>query len=468
MSSVQGATPLRAGHGRIDITPPLGMHLAGSVGEHRPAEGVLDPLWARALVVEADGTRTCLLTLDVTIVTAEYTRRIRQAARDRFGLAPDAVMVHATQTHSAPPIGWFMLDPDFPAVPDDLEWLRGGEKAYSDWAAGRAIDAIGQAVSSLVPVSLAYGSGIEARWAHNRRAVDRKGRVGMPGPSWTGGSRGPTWIRYIEGPIDPELGVICLQDEADGRRTFIASYSCHPVHVFPRKLVSADWPGALATRLEELAGSPSMALVINGACGNINPWNPFDPGYEPDHVRMGLALAERAWAIAGELQPRKDAKVGHHLGHVALVLREPSAEELAWARGVLDSHQLPTDPGGPATALHPEWAAAASLLSVELARQRGATLDYEVQVLRLGDAAIVGLPGEPFVEGGLAIKLASPAEETYIAHCTTEYVGYVPTREAFARGGHEVVTRYWAKLQPDSLERVVEAACAGLREVFGR
>ena len=100
-------------------------------------------------------------------------------------------------------------------------------------------------------------------------------------------------------------------------------------------------------------------------------------------------------------------------------------------------------------------------------RERDASLDYEIQALRVGDLAIVGLPGEPFVEGQLAIKLGSPAAFTYMAHCAEQYAGYLPTKEALARGGHEVNTRYWAKLVPEALEMVVEGATGVLGELFG-
>ncbi|MBT7302627.1 MAG: hypothetical protein HN849_24070 [Victivallales bacterium] len=108
--------------------------------------------------------------------------------------------------------------------------------------------------------------------------------------------------------------------------------------------------------------------------------------------------------------------------------------------------------------MDPKWFRAASTRSVELCRQREPQAMYEVQVLRIGDAAIIGLPGEPFVEGQLAIKVNSVAPYTFIAHLTSQYVGYLPTREAYARGGHEAnadVT-YWAKLAPGALEQVVQ------------
>ena len=109
---------------------------------------------------------------------------------------------------------------------------------------------------------------------------------------------------------------------------------------------------------------------------------------------------------------------------------------------------------------------AASILSVHLLKQRSPELDYEIQVFRVGKTAFVGLPGEPFVEGQLQIKMASPTYPTYVAHCVSHYVGYLPTRDASQRGGHEVETRFWAKLEPDALETVVDNAVELLHEVF--
>ena len=93
---------------------------------------------------------------------------------------------------------------------------------------------------------------------------------------------------------------------------------------------------------------------------------------------------------------------------------------------------------------------------------------YEIQVFRVGDLAIVGLPGEPFVEGQLEIKTNSESSYIFVAHLTTHYVGYLPTRDAYVRGGHEAnkdVT-YWAKLAPGSLEVVVENARGFLKDIF--
>jgi len=457
--------PLRAGAAQVDITPQAGVHLAGAVGVHRPARLVLEPLYAKALVFESEGRKLCFLALDITIITEDYTALIREQAAEQFGIEPDALMVHAVQNHSAPPIGHFMVDPDFEGIPDEHEWIRGSERAYDDLAARRAVEAIGLANDALQPVQIGVGSGIEGRWAFNRRAVTRDGTVRMPGRSWDD-PRGPTWIRYIEGPIDPELGVLCLRDDSLSLVAMLVNYTCHPVHVFPRPLVSSDWPGAWAEELRRAHGDQCVPLVLNGACGNINPWPPFNPDYANDHRSMGRALAETTGKVVEVLEFTDQAALDWGVRHLPIPIRELTAEELAWAEGILGEHPQPVWADEERTAVDPDWMAAASMYSVHLMRERSPTLDYEVQVLRVGDTAFVGLPGEPFVELGLAVKMASPTYPTYIAHCTSHYVGYIPTPEALKRGGHEVNTRYWAKLVPEAFDMIVAGATELLGELF--
>jgi len=449
---------LRAGASQVDITPPAGTHLAGAVGYHRPARVALDPLYAKVVAFEAGGRRICVLALDVTIITEDWTERIRQRVAEQFGLEPDALMVHATQTHSAPPIGHFMVDPDFPALPHEFEWVRGGDSAYSEWAAGRAVEAVGQALGSLRPVQIAAASGSDGRWAANRRAVTVDGGITMTTGVWAE-PQGRQTIRYIEGPIDPEVGVLVVREPSIDIPAVLLHHTCHPVCVFSRPLVSADWPGAWAAEMRATFGEGCVPLVINGACGNINPAD------RSDHRPMGAGLAETTRMVFERLEFTDDAALDRRLVRLPIPLRELTDEELSWARGVLDADPVPPwDPDRPGQ-LTRDWMVAASVWSVHLQRQRDPNLAYEIQVLRIGDTAIVGLPGEPFVELALAIKLASPFQPTFIAHCTSHYVGYIPFAEAMARGGHEAETRYWAKLVPEAFEMIREQAVGLLSEM---
>ncbi len=444
MSTDTSVETLLAGAAQIDITPPAGTHLAGAIGVHRPARLALDPLHARALVFESAGRRLGLVALDVTIITEEYTAIIREKVATSCGIEPDALMVHATQTHSAPTVGHLMVDPDFEGIPDELSWVGGGDLAYSSMAAERAADAVALACERLEPVEIGASSGIEGRFAFNRRAVRQDGTVGMPPRHWPD-DLGPTWIRYIEGPIDPELGVMCVRGYDLHMRAMLVNHTCHPVHTFPSLSVSADWPGAWAARLQQLYGSDCVPV---------------------DQTLMGEGLAETTAKVVKSIEFTDTATLDYRVQRLPIPIRELTEEEFTWAQGILSGSPTPELVEGDPGRVTSDWAIASSIWSVHLMRQRSPMLDYEIQVLRIGDVAVVGLPGEPFVELGLAIKLASPTLPTWIAHATSQYVGYIPIPGAFARGGHEAETRYWAKLVPEAFDLIRDAATDLLAEVF--
>ena len=463
---------LQAGAAQVDITPKLGIQLAGNVGYHRPAQLIGDPLYAKALVIECNGKKICLVALDITIITRRYSMQIRRAAAEKFGFRHDAVMIHALQIHSAPSLGHFIAIEDFEGISRELDWLRGGDERYNSFAVERIIEAIRLANESLRPVQVGVGSGIEGRVAFNRRAVMRNGAVGMP---WFWNPRdsplGPTGIRYIEGPMDPELGVMCFRTDSLHIPAMLVNYTCHPVVVFAKdpfgRIISADWPGALADELRKTYGKETVPLVLNGACGNINPWNPFDPDYgKGDHRRMGAALAEMAKKVIEKMTFEEEVVLDWKVKHLKIPIRKVGDKELEEAQKILAEHPKPVWANEEKTRVDLKWFRAVLVWNVHLMQQREPELDCEIQVFRVGDTAFVGLPGEPFVEGGLRIKMASPTYPTYIVHCTNQYVGYIPTEDAFKRGGHEVKTTTWAKLVPQALDMVVDAAVDLLEEVF--
>jgi neutral ceramidase len=456
---------LMAGSAVRDITPKAGVMLSGDVGSLRTTELVLDPLHARVLVLESGETKICIIALDICLITAEPTRRIRQQAAKRWGFNPDAIMVHALQSHSAPSLGDFIFSDSFTNVPDDMAWIRGGAgHEYDEFAEEQVIEAIGEAVGNMRPVDMAVASGIEGRLAFNRRAVQRDGTVFMPGPMWNE-PVGNTDILYMEGPIDPEVGVLCFRADDMSLPGLIVNYACHPVHVFPKPHVSADWPGATCTALQWTFGHECTPIVLNGPCGNINPWPPYDPDYVEDHVAMGETLAETVRKVMETMRFEEAGDISWKTKTIRIPMRMPEADGLAEARKLLD--EQPEPPWNEDhSRIEFSWILAAEKVDLAQQIERDPLYDYEIQVFRIGDVAILGLPGEPFSEGALAIKAQSPTRWTHVVHDVSHYVGYLPTAEACERGGHELTAGNWSRLVPEGLDIVVKESVELLNEVF--
>jgi hypothetical protein len=101
---------------------------------------------------------------------------------------------------------------------------------------------------------------------------------------------------------------------------------------------------------------------------------------------------------------------------------------------------------------------------LDVAAREGKPQEVEVQVITLGDdLAWVSLPGEIFVELGLALKQDSPFPHTIIAELANGSVGYVPARRAYAQGNYEVVS---ARCAEGSGELLVDTAVRLLKELY--
>lgn len=429
---------LGIGSAVVDITPDKGVHLSGSgMGEHRPCETIADRLCARVVAFHEGSRKCCLVSLDTCIVTEEVTCHIRDAAESRFGLPSEALMLHALQIHSAPSLGRFMLDPDFPLETDGpREFLWGCESAYVEPAVEAVIEGIGQALADCRSVSLSWGRGVRTDLAYNRRE---------------------------EGAIDPAVTVVVAHGDAGRPVLSLLHYTCHPVNVFLRRdwrTVSADWPGAWIHALQAMSPACGIPVVINGCCGNINP-GPYGKGHVWDHVKQGSELGHTSAALLEDLRPCAATPLSWASHTIRIPLREVPAERLAEVKQILADSPTPRLLPDGSGKVDPEWFLAASTHGIALLAERDpGGLPYEIQVFRVGDVAIVGLPGEPFVDAQLALKEASPSEVTLVAHCVGHYAGYLPTAEAAARGGHEANDKYtyWAKLVPDALAMVSEEA----------
>ena len=496
--SLKVSGKVNAGFAAMDITPKMGAHLAGSgAGLHRPAQTVLDRLYARAAVFKNEKTTLVVLELDVTLISSEYAEKIAQGVMEALGVPRENVMVMGTQTHSAPMLGYCSVDEDYTLdIPENREYIKGGEREYSDFAAAEAIKAAVEAAGKVRPLRMQVSRGMKRDLAFNRRVISRittgadeddalsykngltleKGKITMPFPVDNTALRdhaGPDYISHVEGPIDDEVVAACFIDEDMKIESLLLHFTCHPVNAFCNNAtfyaVSADWCGNWASTAKVRLDANTLPLVINGCCGNTNPIDPYKPDMVLSPRGMGEKLTELTEVMVHRMRfdEGEEVELGATLEWLPLDYRHISDDRKKEVEAILGDHpECPKyQPNGE---LDADWFVAMSTRSVELLKKREPKFLYPVQAFRIGELAIVALGGEPFSEGQLDIKLRSPATLTVVGHMANKYVGYIPIAEGCERGGleaHPKVT-YWSKLAPDSLEKIADKSVELLKKLY--
>jgi hypothetical protein len=103
-----------------------------------------------------------------------------------------------------------------------------------------------------------------------------------------------------------------------------------------------------------------------------------------------------------------------------------------------------------------------------LAPQRGQERETWLQVVRIGDVALVGVPAECFTQLGLDLKNRSPFRHTYVAELANDWIGYLPDLTGHKLGGYQVWTGYHSYVEPGTGERLVDELVTMLRELAPR
>jgi len=135
---MNASNALRAGAAQVDITPPMGTQIAGDIGRYRPAEWVMDPIYAKALVLEWGGKKLCILSLDLLAICGAWVDEIRRRAAG-LGFEPGAVMCHVVQNHAAPSLGHLMVSEECDLTLPGFDWLCGGDDRYHPIAVDRIL-----------------------------------------------------------------------------------------------------------------------------------------------------------------------------------------------------------------------------------------------------------------------------------------------------------------------------------------
>lgn len=365
---------LRIGVSHIDITPPVGVTLSGY--KPRASTGVGHRLRAEALYCRNGNNAWVLITSDVIGYPQSFVKTARTKITKATGLPPESILISGSHTHSGPSVLWFG-DGEVGAL----------DREYEVGLQDKLVSLVEAAKKSAVPGCFEAGWSEAPQLGSNRRVC----RAGQ-------------WINEWEdepgthtGYFDPAILLLGVRrPDQTGREALLVNYGVHPVVLGPASLdISADYAGYLKDSIEATGNTKTAMFALAGS-GNINPRICIRAGAEYPQ-RMGEALAKIVCKTAEKLSPVAGDRVAGH-SQPWNFTRTRSAQKMT---------------------------------------EQHSTVSTEIQILRAGELAIIGIPGELFSEFNRMLRAASPFPYTLIVSLANDYIGYLPTDAAQAEGAYE-------------------------------
>jgi hypothetical protein len=408
---------LIAGVAITDISPKPGLPMGGYPHFPRYNTGVHDPLCASCIYLNDGETEIVIAALDILFFSKQYVARVREQVQDLCDIPAQNILISCSHTHSGP---WAAGGVDGETLYDNED------PEYVQTLLEKLTDMIVSAKQNAFDASIAVAKG-------------------YCGPEQgVGGNR-----RDPNGPADTDVCMVAVKDGSGTMRGLYVNYALHPTIIHEDSdVVTADFPGYTRHYLKELF--PQAALVYAQGASGDQSTRYFRQGQSFDEARrvgeeIGKAAANTVLTMAFSDTVKLSAR------SAALPIKTRHVPPLPELKKDVDEsntiYEHLKNSGAPYLDVQNanlKHLGAEDLLCFAVANSEG-TLRLlneenpaEIQVLTIGDARIVGLPGEVFVQFALEIKKRSPFTNTFVTTIANGCLpGYVCTREAYALGGYE-------------------------------
>ncbi len=420
---------MRTAAASIDITPPVGLPLAGNVRDDNISRGVHDRLFCNAIILEYEGETVCFLSYDLIGLGYDACNYIKKQVEQKSGIKSSKIIVSSTHTHSGPDVLGIFKDSI------DIECMEYLEDITRRVAANVAV-LINELEETRISISRSEVFGL----SFNRRLFMKEGIMSM---NWEGVE--PQDVVKESGPIDPELYVISFRNRTGKLKALMVNFALHPAVLVGKDwLYSRDFPDGLDTYVKEKLGSDTIVFFANGTQGNINHINYKDKnqgrGFE-EAKRIGNALGQEVIKCLDHEQPLKDKSLKCMQQTITLPHRLIPREDIEKAEKLIEKtgDKIPSLLDGV-----PDEMYAREIIKLSKSKEKYA--ETVIHAVRVGDIVIVTLPGEVFVEFGIKIKENSAFKNTLVFGITNDFIGYIPTQKAFKEGGYEIKTAFSSKL----------------------
>jgi hypothetical protein len=447
------ANTLQAGFARVNITPPMGIHISGYFVE-RIADGVLDELEAVALAV-GDGKHTAVLvTMDTLGAGRELLDPVRAEIAKRVGVDAESVFIHGTHTHTGPTLGWDGIENDL-------------IKNYVAFLKTRLVDVAVAAVQDMKPAKMGVGTSEAKNVAFIRRYRMKDGSA-----KTNPGVNNPDIVAPI-GITDERVHVLRF-DREGAESLVLVNFANHPDVVGGCK-ISADWPG-MTRRIVEQAIENTKCIFFNGAQGDVNHVNVHpkagdfnDMFHDFDGCSRGYGHARHiARVVTGAVMSvydkveYKDVDSVRYMQRVVEIPSNmPTAEELPLAKKYHELHLAGKDEEIPFKAMMLTTVVAEAGRMVRLANGPAA-FPMLFSAVGIGDVALFGIPGEPFNGVGRALKESKEWSEVLPCCLTNGSEGYFPMKDSYDEGGYEARS---SNFKAGVAEKIIEIGLEILSEL---
>jgi neutral/alkaline ceramidase-like enzyme len=417
-------SPLRVGAARVDVTPSQGELPKNSYG-------ILDRLYARAIVIDNGAATAALVTVDAGAIAEPLWQTVSQSIAKDLGIPPTHVLLTATHTHSA-----------------------GGQRS-PDYAQ-KIVEAARLAKQRLTPARVGYGAG-ESYINVNRQIIDPK-----TGRWWEGPNR--------EGPSDKTVAVVTFETVSGEPIAVYYNYAVHGVITGQLDQVSGDIPGATSRYIEESFDDKVVAVWSNGAGGDQNPLY-YQQTYDLRDIRT-KEYASRGIDISNAMPPggqglnRNDPVVVRLMNQqrqMASSMGQFLGEEVRFVmRGIerLDS-AVPIAAGTTNVTCPGRERTNEGRAGFEGTYKDAAPVDIRLGLLRVGDVMIGAVNAEVFNPIAQRLKRESPFKATMMTTLTNGSArsGYIPDDESYGKYTFEVLS---SRLKPGCAETAIVKGILGL------